>query len=60
MCDAFIPQDALAPDVERELLSRVTDILVDHELRRVTDLARRRVEARAILEAAGLQAPVGA
>jgi phenylpyruvate tautomerase PptA (4-oxalocrotonate tautomerase family) len=40
MCDAYIPQDALPADAERELLSRVTDLLVDHELRRVTDLAK--------------------
>jgi phenylpyruvate tautomerase PptA (4-oxalocrotonate tautomerase family) len=39
MCDAYIPQGALPADTERELMSRVTDILVDHELRRVTDLA---------------------
>jgi phenylpyruvate tautomerase PptA (4-oxalocrotonate tautomerase family) len=38
MCDVYIPKDALPADTERELLSRVTDLLVEHELRRVTDL----------------------
>lgn len=40
MCDAYIPKDALPADTERELLSRVTDLLVDHELRRVIDLSK--------------------
>ena len=39
MCDAYIPKDALPPETERQLLGRVTDILVEHELRRVTDLS---------------------
>jgi phenylpyruvate tautomerase PptA (4-oxalocrotonate tautomerase family) len=31
MCDAYIPKDALTPDAERKLLSRVTDLLIQHE-----------------------------
>lgn len=31
MCDAYIPKDALPEDAERELLSRVTDLLLEHE-----------------------------
>jgi phenylpyruvate tautomerase PptA (4-oxalocrotonate tautomerase family) len=31
MCDAYIPKDALPADVERKLLSRVTDLLLEHE-----------------------------
>ena len=31
MCDAYIPKDALPADVERKLLSRVTDLLIEHE-----------------------------
>jgi phenylpyruvate tautomerase PptA (4-oxalocrotonate tautomerase family) len=31
MCDAYIPKDALGADAERELLSRVTDLLIEHE-----------------------------
>jgi phenylpyruvate tautomerase PptA (4-oxalocrotonate tautomerase family) len=40
MADVYISKGALPDDVERELLSRITDILVDHELRRVIDLAK--------------------
>lgn len=38
MCDAFIPKDALPAEVERKLLSEVSDLLIDHELRRMNDL----------------------
>jgi phenylpyruvate tautomerase PptA (4-oxalocrotonate tautomerase family) len=31
MCDAYIPKDVLGADAERELLSRVTDLLLEHE-----------------------------
>jgi phenylpyruvate tautomerase PptA (4-oxalocrotonate tautomerase family) len=31
MLDAFIPDQALAPDAERQLLSNLTDILLRHE-----------------------------
>jgi phenylpyruvate tautomerase PptA (4-oxalocrotonate tautomerase family) len=31
MCDAYIPKDALPADAERKLLSRVTDLLLEHE-----------------------------
>ena len=38
MCDAYIPSGALEPDAERQLVRKVTDLLVEHELRRITDL----------------------
>src|ERR1700686_4502487 len=38
MCDAYIPKDALPPEVEREMLSRISELLIDHELRRADDL----------------------
>jgi phenylpyruvate tautomerase PptA (4-oxalocrotonate tautomerase family) len=31
MCDAYIPKGALPADAERQLLSRVTDLLLEHE-----------------------------
>ena len=31
MCDAYIPEGALPPTAERELLSKVTDLLLLHE-----------------------------
>lgn len=31
MLDAFIPRDALAPEAEKELLSKLTDVLITHE-----------------------------
>jgi len=31
MCDAYIPRGALSPSVERELLRRITDLLLEHE-----------------------------
>ena len=31
MCDAYIPEGALSADAERRLLSRVTDLLLEHE-----------------------------
>ncbi len=31
MCDAYIPEGALPATAERELLSRVTDLLLEHE-----------------------------
>lgn len=39
MLDAYIPRDALPAEVERELVSRLTDLLVEHELRRTIDLS---------------------
>ncbi len=38
LCDAYIPTDALDPDAERKLASRVSEILVSHEARRIIDL----------------------
>jgi len=38
MCDAYIPKDALPADVERELLGRISELLIGHELRRADDL----------------------
>ena len=31
MLDAFIPEGALDPDAEKKLLSRLTDLLLEHE-----------------------------
>jgi phenylpyruvate tautomerase PptA (4-oxalocrotonate tautomerase family) len=31
MCDAYIPEGALSPEAERELLGRITDLLLEHE-----------------------------
>src|SRR5215471_9325764 len=31
MCDAYIPAGALSPSAERELLGRITDLLLEHE-----------------------------
>jgi phenylpyruvate tautomerase PptA (4-oxalocrotonate tautomerase family) len=39
MCDAYIPADVLPADVEREMLHRISELLVRHELRRTVDLA---------------------
>ena len=38
MCDIFIPKDALDPEAERKLVAIVSDLLVDHEMRRIVDL----------------------
>lgn len=39
MCDLYIPSGALTPEAERALVSRVSDLLVEHEMRRIVDLA---------------------
>ena len=31
MCDAYIPESALSPSAERQLLGRITDLLLEHE-----------------------------
>jgi phenylpyruvate tautomerase PptA (4-oxalocrotonate tautomerase family) len=31
MCDAYIPEGALSPSAERQLLGRLTDLLLEHE-----------------------------
>ena len=38
MCDAYIPMDVLPADAEREMLSRISELLIEHELRRTRDL----------------------
>ncbi len=38
MCDIFIPTGALEPEAERKLVARVSDLLVEHEMRRMVDL----------------------
>ncbi len=43
MLDAYIPQGALAPDAERELLAQLTDILLTHEGADPTDPAARSI-----------------
>jgi phenylpyruvate tautomerase PptA (4-oxalocrotonate tautomerase family) len=54
MCDAYIPRDALPAGVERAMLHRISELLIDHELRRAEDLVddhdveASRVRARAL------------
>jgi len=31
MLDAYIPEGALSPSAERELLAKITDLLLEHE-----------------------------
>lgn len=38
LCDAYIPTGALDPESERTFVARVTEILVEHEMRRIRDL----------------------
>jgi phenylpyruvate tautomerase PptA (4-oxalocrotonate tautomerase family) len=38
MCDAYIPKDALAPEAEREMLKRISELLIKHEVRGAQDL----------------------
>lgn len=37
-CDAYIPLNALEPEAESKLVARVTELLVEHEMRRILDL----------------------
>ena len=57
MCDAYIPMDALPADAEREMLSRISELLIKHELRRTLDLADD-VDAEARTERARSIAPL--
>lgn len=47
MCDLYIQEGALEPEAERTLVARVSDLLVEHETRRIVDL----VEDPATVEA---------
>jgi len=38
MCDFYIQEGALEPEAERALVARVSEILVEHEVRRIVDL----------------------
>lgn len=38
MCDAYIPTGVLEPDVEQELIGRVSVVLAEHEMRRTKEL----------------------
>lgn len=38
MCDIYIPTGALEPEAERKLVARVSELLVEHEMRRMADL----------------------
>ena len=38
MCDIYIQEGALEPDAERALVARVSELLVEHEMRRIVDL----------------------
>ena len=47
-CDAYIPQGALEPDAERKLVAKVTELLVEHEMRRILDLMHEPTEIDAM------------
>ena len=47
-CDAYIPRGALTPEAERKLVARVTEVLVDHEMRRILDLMHEPAEIDAM------------
>ena len=53
MCDIFIPTGALLPEAEQKLVARVSELLVDHELRRITDLMDDPESVKASRERAG-------
>lgn len=38
MCDLYIQNGALEPEAERKFVGRVSDLLVEHEVRRIVDL----------------------
>ena len=38
LCDAYIPMGVLEPEVERKLVARVTRLLINHEMRRISEL----------------------
>lgn len=52
MCDIYIPPGVLAADTEKELVRRVSELLVTHELRRIVDLMDDPEEVRASHERA--------
>jgi phenylpyruvate tautomerase PptA (4-oxalocrotonate tautomerase family) len=52
MIDAFIPEGALPPDGEKQLVRKVTDLMVGHELRRIVDLMDDPADARTSYERA--------
>jgi phenylpyruvate tautomerase PptA (4-oxalocrotonate tautomerase family) len=41
MCDAYIPDQALSRDAERQLLAKITDLLLEHEGARPTNARAR-------------------
>ena len=47
-CDAYIPQNALDPEAEHKLVTRVTELLVEHEMRRILDLMQEPTEIEAM------------
>lgn len=47
MIDAFTPANTLEPDAEKELVRKVTDLMVGHELRRIVDLMDDPAEVKA-------------
>ena len=47
-CDAYIPHGALGTAAERKLVARVTEILVEHEMRRILDLMHEPEEIEAM------------
>ena len=47
-CDAYIPAGALDPEAERMLVAKVTELLVEHEMRRILDLMNEPSEIEAM------------
>ena len=52
MIDAYLPKDALSAEAERALIGRVTELIVAHEMRRVTELQTDREIAEGSLKRA--------
>ena len=47
MCDMSIQDGALEPEAECKLVARVSDLLVEHEVRRIVDLVEDPAAAQA-------------
>ena len=48
MCDIYIPEGALERGAEKALVKEVSDLLVTHEMRRITDLIDDPTEIQAV------------
>lgn len=52
MCDAYIPKDVLEPEVEQQLIRRVSVLLAEHEMRRAVELMEDPAEVEAMRQKA--------